>query len=152
MRCVSCRRLVVSASVCADRKVLGCGQFSRAAVTNLARRCLSADGGQPFAADPGFLAEWYRSEAETYVGWDGPELICVSSLRRLPAGAIGERRAANAVTTGLVHPAWRRRGIGERPFDWAAREVGDGALRAETEALNEGLTRGLPNATTQADA
>jgi mycothiol synthase len=86
------------------------------AVTNLARRCLSADGGQPFAADPGFLAQWYRSEAETYAGWDGPELICVSSLRRLPAGAPGERRAANAVTTGLVHPAWRRRGIGERAF------------------------------------
>jgi hypothetical protein len=84
------------------------------AVTNLARWCLSADGGQPFAADPGFLAPWYRSEAETYAGWDGPELICVSSLRRLPAGAPGERRAANALTTGLVHPAWRRRRIGER--------------------------------------
>ena len=116
------------------------------AVTALARRCLSLDGGQPFAADPGFLARSYRSDAETYAGWDGPELICVSSLRRLPAGAPGD--GANAVTTGLVHPAWRRRGIGGRAFDCAAGEVGNGALRAETEALNEGahalyLSKGL---------
>src|SRR6266567_1904329 len=80
--------------------------------------------------------------------------------KRTPAGVaasssvsrrcVGCRRAhpANAVTTALVHPAWRRRGIGERAFDWAAREVGDGALRAETEALSEGahalyLSKGL---------
>ena len=118
------------------------------AVTDLARQCLSADGGQPYAADPGFLAQWYRSEAKTYAGWDGAELICVSSLRRLPPASPGEPRTANAVTTGLVRPAWRRRGIGEHAFDWAAREAGDGALRAETEALSEGghalyLSKGL---------
>jgi len=56
----------------------------------------------------------------------------------LPTGASGERQAVNAVTTGLVHPAWRRLGIGEHAFDWAARMAGNDALRAESEALSEG--------------
>ncbi|HEY1640679.1 MAG TPA: hypothetical protein VGG35_08335, partial [Streptosporangiaceae bacterium] len=52
------------------------------------------------------------------------------------------------VTTGLVHPDWRRRGIGGHAFDWAADRSGPGRLRAETEALSDGahvlyLSRGL---------
>jgi mycothiol synthase len=124
------------------------GQSDFPAVTDLARRCLAFDGGQPFAADPGFLAQWYLQEAETFAGWNGPELICVSSLRRLPQGAPAERQAAEAVTTGLVDPSWRRRGIGEHAFDWAVGEAGIRALRAETEALSAGahalyLSKGL---------
>jgi mycothiol synthase len=116
------------------------------AVAGLARACLSFDGGQPYAADPGFLAQRYGSEATTCAGWDGPELICVCSLR-LRAGAASDE-GANAVTTGLVHPAWRRRGIGGHAFDWAAGETVNGALRADTETLNEGahalyLSKGL---------
>jgi mycothiol synthase len=85
-----------------------------------------------------------RSRNVRRLGWPRAHLCLVAA----PAGAPGERRAANAVTTGLVHPAWRRRGIGERASDWAASEVGDGALRAETEALSEGahalyLSKGL---------
>jgi mycothiol synthase len=112
------------------------GQCDLSAVTDLARQCLSADGGQPFAASPGFLSRWYPSGTATYAGWDGPRLICVSSLRRLPPGAPGEGQAA--VTTGLVHPAWRRRGIGGYAFEWAASRAGRRGLRAETEALSDG--------------
>jgi GNAT superfamily N-acetyltransferase len=117
-------------------------------VTDLARACLSADGGQPFAASPGFLSGLYLSGAETYAGWDGAWLVCVSSLRRLPPGASGHGQAAAPVTTGLLHPAWRRQGIGGHAFDWAAGRAGSSALRAETEALNAGahalyLSKGL---------
>jgi mycothiol synthase len=107
------------------------------AVTDLARACLSVDGGQPFAASHGFLSGLYLSGAETYAGWDGARLMCVSSLRRLPPGAPGDGEAAS-VTTGLVHPAWRRLGIGGHAFDWAAGRARSSALRAETEALNPG--------------
>jgi hypothetical protein len=50
------------------------GQADVSAVTDLARQCLSADGGQPFAADPGFLSGWYAFGAETHAGWDGQRL------------------------------------------------------------------------------
>lgn len=117
-----------------------------AAVTELARVCLSADGGQPFADSPGFLRECYLSGAESYAGWDGARLVCVSSLRRASPGGSGDE--PGALTTGLVHPAWRRRGIGEHAFDWAAEHAAGGRLRAEAEALSEGahalyLGRGL---------
>jgi mycothiol synthase len=64
----------------------------------------------------------------TWAGFAGPSLICVSSLR------LGDA----AVTTGLVHPAWRRLGIGELAFDWAADRAGQITLTAESEALGEG--------------
>ena len=116
------------------------------AVTELARLCLSADGGQPFAADPAFLSGWYAAGAPTQSGWDGERLVCVSSLRQQPHDQAGGRHVA--ITTGMVHPAWRRRGIGGHAFDWAAGAAGDRELRAETEALGDGahalyLSKGL---------
>ncbi len=124
------------------------GEADLPAVTELAAACLAADGGQPGAASPGFLRRSYLSGAQTSAGWDGDRLICVSSLRRPPAGATGDAGPAASVTTGLVHPAWRRRGIGGHAFDWAADRSGPGRLRAETEALSDGahalyLSRGL---------
>jgi len=112
------------------------------AVTNLALACLSADGGQPFAASPGFVRQRYLSGAESQAAWHGARLVCASSLR-LPMEA-----PAAAVTTGLVHPQWRRRGLGGSAFDWAAGRARGTGLRAETEALNDGahalyLARGL---------
>lgn len=109
------------------------------AVTELASECLAVDGGQPFAASSVFLGRCYLSGAETHAGFSDTRLVCVSSLRR-PDGA--------AVTTGLVHPAWRRRGIGGYAFDWAANAAGPAAMLAETEALGDGahalyLSRGL---------
>jgi len=107
------------------------------AVIELARVCLSADGGQPFAASSGFLGRSYLSGAEAYAGFDGAGLICVSSLRRPSPGSSDDGRTGAAVTTGLVHPAWRRLGIGGHAFDWARDRAGSGGMRAETEALGD---------------
>jgi mycothiol synthase len=118
-------------------------------VTDLAQACLSADGGQPFAASLAFVRQSYLAGAQSQTAWHGARLVCASSLR-MPAGAgaPGDGRPADAVTTGLVHPQWRRRGLGGNAFDWAAGRAGSAALRAETEALNDGahalyLSRGL---------
>lgn len=123
------------------------GEADLPALTELARVCLSADGGQPFAASPDFLRRCYLSGAQSYAGFDGAALVCASSLRR-PSSS--DARAV-AVTTGLVQPSWRRRGIGGHAFDWAAGLAGpDGpdGVRAESEALGDGahalyLSRGL---------
>jgi mycothiol synthase len=124
------------------------GEPDRPAVVELARECLSADGGQPFAASPGFLGRHYLSGAETYSGFHGTRLVCVSSLRRASPGPPGTGQGGLTVTTGLVHPAWRRRGLGGHAFDWAAERAGPAGLLAETEALGDGahalyLSKGL---------
>jgi mycothiol synthase len=104
------------------------------AVAGLARACLGADGGQPFAAREEFVRGYYLSGGGTYAAFDDGTLVCVSSLRPPDPGRHGDGVAA--VTTGLVHPAWRRRGLGGRAFDWAA--AAHPALAAETEALGDG--------------
>jgi mycothiol synthase len=116
------------------------------AATDLAMACLSADGGQPCAASRDFVSQRYLSGAITRAAWHGARLVCASSLRQ--EAALSDRRPAAAVTTGLVHPQWRRRGLGGSAFDWAAGLAGSARLRAETEALNDGahalyLSRGL---------
>lgn len=110
----------------------------RSAVTELARICLAADGGQPYAADTAFIDSAYFSEARAHSGWDGSRLVCVSALR------LGE----TATTTGLVQPEMRRRGLGGHAFDWAATAAGSAPLTAETETLSDGahalyLSKGL---------
>ncbi len=118
----------------------------RSAVTGLAGACLAADGGQPYAADPGFLGGWYFAAAATWSGWDDGRLVCASALR-LPGGeATGQ--AATAVTSGLVHPDWRRRGLGGHAFAWAAARASRRPFGADTEMLSDGahglyLSRGL---------
>ncbi len=116
-------------------------------LTELAGACLAADGGQPFAASPAFLSRCYLDGAETLAGFAGGELVCATSLRRPPADSPAASGSA-AVTTGMVHPAWRRRGIGGHSFDWARSRAGPDGVRAETEALGDGahalyLSRGL---------
>lgn len=118
------------------------------AVTELARACVSADGGQPFAADPAFLRRYCLAGAEARAGFDGARLICVTSLRRPAPGSPDDRHGGAAVTTGLLHPAWRRHGIGGHAFDRARDLAGPGEILAETEALGDGahalyLSRGL---------
>lgn len=83
------------------------GEPDLPALAELARECLSADGGQPFAADPGFLRGRYLDGAQARGGWQGPQLVCASAVRRS-----GDGPDAALVTTGLVHPRWRRRGLG----------------------------------------
>jgi mycothiol synthase len=116
------------------------------ALAGLASECLAADGGQPFAADPGFLRGRYLDGAQARGVWDGSALVCATSVRRS-----GDGPQAAAVTTGLVHPRWRRRGLGGSAFGWAAGQAGQAGragLTAETEALSQGadalyLARGL---------
>jgi mycothiol synthase len=118
------------------------GEADLPALTDLAGACLSADGGQPFADSPSFLRGCYLAGARTSAGFDDGSLVCVSSLREPEPGTPG------TVTTGLVHPDWRCRGIGGYAFDWAASLAGSGGIRAQTEALGTGahamyLSRGL---------
>jgi ribosomal protein S18 acetylase RimI-like enzyme len=116
------------------------------AVAELAAVCLTADGGQPYAADSGFLRGWYFGGALSRGLFDGGSLVCATSMRRAvpdSAAALG----ATASTTGLVHPSWRRRGIGGHAFGWAREQAG-GALCAHTEMLTDGanalyLSRGM---------
>jgi mycothiol synthase len=120
------------------------GEADFPALTELARACLSADGGQPFAASSGYLSGCYLSGAQAIAGFGDDQLVCVSAVR---TSSPGDGQAV-AVTTGLVHPAWRRRGIGGHAFDWAAGHAAGAALRAETETLSDGahalyLNRGL---------
>jgi len=119
------------------------GEPDLPALAGLARECLAADGGQPFAADPGFLRGRYLDGAQSRGGWQGSHLVCASAVR--PSG---DGPDALTVTTGLVHPQWRRRGLGGSAFDWAAGQAGPAGLTADTEALSDGahalyLGRGL---------
>jgi mycothiol synthase len=117
-------------------------------LAGLASACLAADGGQPYAAGPDFLRQRYLGDAESRAGFDGMTLACVASLRRQQPGPAGPSSGAPAVTTGLVHPRWRRAGLGGQAFDWAAGRAGPDGIQAETDSLNEGahalyVSRGL---------
>src|SRR5258706_9731721 len=127
MRCVSCRRLVVSASVCADRKVLGCEQFSRGAV--MERVGTVGPAGSDKLGGPVLVSRWrpaicrrsrfpgplvsVRGRNVRRLGC--PELICVSSLRRLPAGALSLYKGTRSGYLGPEErPAVARGRAGER--------------------------------------
>jgi GNAT superfamily N-acetyltransferase len=110
------------------------------AVTELAEQCLAADGGQPFAADPDFLHRWYVADAESQAAWadGGGRLVCVSSLRWLAPSDPAGPKVMVPVTTGLVHPEWRRRGLGGAAYDWAVGRAGQREIQAESESLSDG--------------
>jgi mycothiol synthase len=117
-----------------------------AAVAELAARCLKADGGQPFAASFDFLRRSYPVGRYSRAGFDGGRLVCVTSLHGgwLAGSGTGDAE----VTTGLLDPSWRRRGVGGSTFDWMRAMAGGRAVRAEAEALGDGahalyLSRGL---------
>lgn len=118
------------------------------ALTELAARCLAVDGGQPFAADPGFLRGRYLAAGAVTSGrFDGGTLTSAVSVRPAAPGSPAAALGAAAVTTGLVDPDWRRRGIGGFAFDWACEQPA-GPMCAETESLSDGahalyLSRGL---------
>lgn len=145
-------------------RVLGAADLP--ALAALAARCLAADGGQPFAAEPAFVGRSYLSAGRAVGYFVGTSLACASVLRPAatvtrpvapagavvvtadgtdpPAGATTEANAGQqadarvATTTGMVDPQWRRRGIGGRALDWALALAGDAPARAETEALCDG--------------
>jgi mycothiol synthase len=133
----------------ADHGVLSWRPLAEAdfgAVAELAARCLEADGGQPFAASLDFLRKSYPVGRYSRAGFDGDRMVCVTSLHG--GWLAGPGTGAAEVTTGLLEPSWRRRGIGGSAFDWMRAMGGGRAVRAEAEALGDGahalyLSRGL---------
>jgi mycothiol synthase len=85
----------------------------------LAARCLAADGGSPFAADPAFVRRRLITDSTTAIRDETGRLVA--------AGAVRD----NAVFTGLVDPAARGTGLGGALLDWAL----DRATTIETEGL-----------------
>jgi mycothiol synthase len=104
------------------------------ALTELARRCVTTDGGQPFAADPAFLSGCYLTSGRAIGFFDGPRLLSASALRFNQPRLAGP----STVTCGMVDPAWRRRGIGGQGLDWALGQAGRAVVLAESEALSDG--------------
>jgi ribosomal protein S18 acetylase RimI-like enzyme len=101
-------------------------------LTALVRRCLDADGGLPFAADPGFLRGRWMTPTTVAVRDDAGRLIAAGAVR------------AGGIFCGLVDPAERGAGTGGSVLDWGLER----AETVETEGLSpaaEGLfaSRGL---------
>ncbi len=83
------------------------------ALTSLAAVCLSADGGLPFAAEPGFFRPRYLPEGlGVTLGAQVPTVGLVAAA----AVSVEEHKA---IIVGQVHPAWRRRGIGAELLRWS---------------------------------
>ncbi|MFI6130145.1 GNAT family N-acetyltransferase [Micromonospora sp. NPDC051141] len=99
------------------------GEGELAALTGLVEACLAVDGGLPlFSRAP--LVRARLLQTRTLGAWRGGDLVAAVSVDadRTPVGACG-----------LVHPAWRGRGIGTRLLDWAGEQAGDAGLLFTTE-------------------
>ncbi|WP_242623958.1 GNAT family N-acetyltransferase [Micromonospora kangleipakensis] len=99
------------------------GEEHLAALAGLAEACLAVDGGLPlFARTPLLRARLLQTR--TLGDWHAGDLVA--------AVGVGTGRAP-ATATGLVHPAWRGRGLGGRLLDWAGEQAGDADLLVTTE-------------------
>ncbi|MFR9780929.1 GNAT family N-acetyltransferase [Micromonospora sp. MS34] len=98
------------------------------ALAGLAEACLAADGGLPLLAEPPLLRARLL-QTRTLGAWHDGELVA--------AVGVGTGRTP-ATATGLVHPAWRGRGIGGRLLDWADEQAGGTDLLLTTETWNAG--------------
>ncbi|MET7467302.1 GNAT family N-acetyltransferase [Micromonospora sp. NPDC005686] len=104
------------------------GEDDLPALTGLAQACLAADGGLPlFGRTP--LARARLLQTRTHGAWSGGDLIA--------AVGVGTGRTASTAT-GLVHPAWRGRGLGGALLDWAEEQAGEAGLLVTTETWNAG--------------
>ncbi|MCW3814562.1 GNAT family N-acetyltransferase [Micromonospora sp. DR5-3] len=104
------------------------GEEHLAALTGLAEACLAADGGLPLFARPPLLRARLL-QTRTLGAWHDGGLVA--------AVGVGTARRP-ATSTGLVHPAWRRRGLGGRLLSWADEQAGDGDLLLTTESWSPG--------------
>lgn len=93
----------------------------------LAQACLDQDGGLPLFAEEAMVRS--RVLRDRTIGLRLPDgtLAAVAGL-----GFRGD----TAVTTGMVDPTLRRRGIGEELLRWAIEQAGDAALMVETESCS----------------
>jgi mycothiol synthase len=96
---------------------------------DLAVACHAHDGGSPFATDPDYLAGRFLSGVAK-AAFAGDRLVAAGAVRDIdPSGA-----HPRVGITGLVHPAWRGRGIGRFVLDWALIAATNPPL-VETEML-----------------
>ncbi|MFE9652024.1 GNAT family N-acetyltransferase [Micromonospora sp. NPDC006431] len=98
------------------------------ALTELAEACLAVDGGLPLFARPPLLRARLL-QTRTLGGWHDGGLIAAVGV-----GTGGQP----ATSTGLVHPAWRGRGLGGRLLSWADEQAGDADLLLITESWSPG--------------
>jgi mycothiol synthase len=98
------------------------------ALTGLAGACLAADGGLPLFAQPPLLRARLL-QTRTLGAWQDGDLVAA-------AGVGTDRRPATA--TGLVHPAWRGRGLGGQLLTWAEEQAGGVDLLVATESWSPG--------------
>ncbi|NES13200.1 MULTISPECIES: N-acetyltransferase [Micromonospora] len=99
------------------------GEEHLAELTGLAEACLAVDGGLPlFTTAPLLRARLLQTR--TLGAWHDGRLVAAVS--------VGSDRQP-ATGTGLVHPAWRGRGLGGRLLSWAEEQAGDADLLLTTE-------------------
>ncbi|OKI47350.1 GNAT family N-acetyltransferase [Micromonospora sp. CB01531] len=94
------------------------------ALAGLAEGCLATDGGLPLFARPPLLRARLL-QARTLGAWHDGGLVAAVGV-----GTGGQP----ATSTGLVHPAWRGRGLGSRLLSWAGEQAGDADLLLTTES------------------
>lgn len=97
----------------------------------LARACLETDGGLPLFASPGLLRARLLREHTVVIREDGV-LLAAAGL------SISNGRA---ITSGLVAPAARRRGLGTHLMAWAEDLAGDATLIVATESCGPDADR-----------
>ncbi|SCF39020.1 mycothiol synthase [Micromonospora viridifaciens] len=104
------------------------GEGHLAELTGLAEACLAADGGLPLFARSALLRARLLQTRTLGVWHDGRLVAAVS------VGTGGQP----ATSTGLVHPAWRGRGLGGQLLSWAEEQAGDADLLLTTESWSPG--------------
>ena len=101
------------------------------ALQRLAQACLDADGGLPAFAEIPLLRARLLRERTVAVRRDG-ELLAAAGL---------SRRDGQAVTSGLVAPSARRRGLGTQLLIWAEEGAGSDILTVATETCGPDAER-----------
>lgn len=106
----------------------GLGEADLPALAGLAQAALAADGGLPLLTTAPLLRARLL-QPRTLGAWHDGDLVAAVSVD-------ADRTPATA--TGLVHPAWRGRGIGARLLDWADEQTAGGDLLLTTETWTAG--------------
>jgi mycothiol synthase len=91
------------------------------AVQALAGACLEADGGLPLAAEAGFLKSRSLPPGPglSIGAWDaGGRLVAAAAVQPEEA-----QPACLLALSGMVHPAWRGRGLGRSLLAWSAAQA-----------------------------
>ncbi|MEE3919372.1 GNAT family N-acetyltransferase [Micromonospora sp. BRA006-A] len=104
------------------------GEDDLLALTGLAQACSPLTAGCRCSGVP-LLARARLLQTRTHGAWSGGDLVA--------AVGVGTGRTP-ATATGLVHPAWRGRGLGGALLDWAEKQAGDAGLLVTTETWTAG--------------